>query len=120
MQGYEYILVHLWGRELSQVDLVPAHHLTTAVVPVADFPNVFFIFLTLVFVMKHRYKYKYKYNRSQLSRAINNVVPNVAALQWAQRQQQVVAVVAQVKVYAGIVSQRGRCDACFRLKKKAF
>ena len=58
MQGYEYILVHLWGRELSQVDLVPAHRLPTAVVPVADFPYVFFIFLTLVFVMKHRYKYK--------------------------------------------------------------
>ena len=47
------------------------------------------------------------------------VVANVprAAVQWAQRQQQVVALVAQVEVKAGFESHRGRSYACFRLKK---
>ena len=47
------------------------------------------------------------------------VVTNVprAAVQWAQRQQQVVALVTQVKVNAGFESHRGRRYACFRLER---
>ena len=78
MQGNEYILVHLRGRELGQVDLVPAHQLPPGVV--ANVPR--------------------------------------AAVQSAQRQQQVVALVAQVEVKAGFESHRGRSYACFRLKKE--
>ena len=47
------------------------------------------------------------------------VVTNIpwAAVQRAQRQQEVVALVAQVKVDAGFEFHRWRRYACFRLKK---
>ena len=48
-------------------------------------------------------------------RVVTNV-PRVA-VQWAQRQQQVVALVTQVKVNAGFESHRGRRYACFRLER---
>ena len=59
----------------------------------------------------------YAFLKNQLPTA---VVPNVAsaAVHWAQGQQKIVALVAEVKVNAGSVSQRGRRYACFRLKKK--
>ena len=41
-----------------------------------------------------------------------------AAVQRAQRQQQVVALVAQVKVKAGFEFHRGRAYACLRLKEE--